>query len=44
MTKEVVISVQHLTKDYGLGRGIFDLSFEVHKGEVLGFVGTHGSG
>lgn len=41
---EKIISVEHLTKDYGLGRGVFDITFDVHKGEVFGFVGTNGSG
>lgn len=39
-----VIEVKDLTKDYGRGRGIFDLNFAVGKGEVFGFVGTNGSG
>ena len=42
--KEVVISVRHLTKDYGKGRGIFDVSFDVYKGTVFGYCGTNGSG
>ena len=41
---EEVIKVEHLTKDYGSGRGVFDINFNVHKGEVFGFVGTNGSG
>ena len=39
-----VIKVENLTKDYGNGRGIFDLNFSVNKGETFGFVGTNGSG
>ena len=39
-----VIVAKHLTKDYGDNKGIFDLTFEVKKGEVFGFVGTNGSG
>lgn len=38
------IEVKGLTKDYGHGRGIYDVSFEVHKGEVFGFLGPNGAG
>lgn len=39
-----VIEVSHLTKDYGFGRGVFDISFGVEKGEVFGFLGPNGAG
>jgi ABC-2 type transport system ATP-binding protein len=39
-----VINVEHLTKDYGSGRGVFDVSFHVDKGEVFGFLGPNGAG
>ena len=42
--KKEIIKVENLTKDYGAGRGIFDISFTINKGEVFGFVGTNGSG
>ena len=42
--KEVVVSIKNLTKDYGGGRGIFDISFDVYKGTVFGYCGTNGSG
>jgi ABC-2 type transport system ATP-binding protein len=41
---DTVILVDHITKDYGGGRGVFDLNFEVKRGEIFGFVGTNGSG
>lgn len=44
MTDEIVISTDGLTKDYGFGRGIFDVSLNVRRGEMLGFAGTNGSG
>ena len=39
-----LIDIQQLTKDYGDGRGIFDLNLSIEKGEVFGFVGTNGAG
>ena len=39
-----LIDIQHMTKDYGDGRGIFDLNLSIEKGEVFGFVGTNGAG
>ena len=38
------IVIEHLTKDYGNEKGIFDLDFSIKKGEMMGFVGTNGSG
>lgn len=39
-----IIKTKGLTKDYGKGRGIFNVNLEVQQGEVFGFVGTNGSG
>lgn len=38
------IEICSLTKDYGEGRGVFDINLSVSKGEMVGFVGTNGSG
>ena len=40
----VVIATSGLTKDYGSGRGLFDLTFGVEQGEVFGFLGPNGAG
>lgn len=39
-----VIEVKNLTKDYGNGRGVFGLNLSIAKGEMVGYVGTNGSG
>lgn len=39
-----VIQIEHITKDYGNQKGVFDISFTVEKGEILGFLGPNGAG
>lgn len=39
-----VISITDLTRDYGHGKGIFQISFCVDEGEVFGFLGPNGAG
>jgi ABC-2 type transport system ATP-binding protein len=41
---ETMIAVQDLTKYYGLTPAISHLSFEVGKGEIVGFLGPNGAG
>ena len=39
-----MIKVTNLTKKFKNGKGIFDLNFEVKKGEVFAFIGPNGAG
>jgi len=39
-----LIEVEHLTKSYGRGNAVNDISFTVEKGEILGFLGPNGAG
>lgn len=39
-----VIETVDLTKDYGFGRGVFDVDIHVDEGEVFGFLGPNGAG
>jgi ABC-2 type transport system ATP-binding protein len=41
---EPAVVTRGLTKDYGAGRGIFDLDLEIPAGEILGFIGPNGAG
>lgn len=38
------IEIQNVTKDFGQGRGVFDISFSVKEGEVFGYLGPNGAG
>lgn len=42
--EEVVISVKNLCKVFGDFRAVDDISFEVYKGEIFGFLGANGAG
>lgn len=42
--RKPIIVVDHLTKDYGYGRGVFDVSICVHEGECYGYLGPNGAG
>ncbi|WP_339321429.1 ABC transporter ATP-binding protein [Paenibacillus sp. FSL W8-0194] len=39
-----MLTVSHVTKIFPGGKGIFDISFTVEKGEVFGFLGPNGAG
>lgn len=38
------IEIENLTKDYGNKQGIFNLNLSIKSGEIIGYVGTNGSG
>ncbi len=43
-TKENVIEIEHLTKQYGSKTAVDDLSLTIRKGEVFGLLGPNGAG
>ncbi len=44
MSREALIQVEHLYRNYGETRAVVDVSFELAKGDVLGFLGPNGAG
>lgn len=44
MEKEKVITTKQLTKQFGDFTAVNGISFEVHKGEIFGFLGANGAG
>src|SRR5271169_3798497 len=44
MTEKIIISVNHLTKNYGNFQAVKGISFEVREGEIFGLLGPNGAG
>jgi len=44
INREILISVDHVSRYYGGDCAVDDVSFTVHRGEVLGFLGPNGAG
>jgi len=44
MSEPPAIHTSALSKDFGDGRGLFDLDLEVERGEIFGFLGPNGAG
>jgi len=44
MSAENIIEIKALTKRYGKARGVDDLSFDIERGEIFGYLGPNGSG
>ena len=39
-----MIKIEHLVKNYGSNCAVDDISFEIQKGEIVGFLGPNGAG
>lgn len=39
-----MIRTENLSRDFGNGRGVFNLSLDIKAGEIFGFIGPNGSG
>ena len=41
---EYAVDIRHLTKDYGMGRGVFNVTLSIRHGEAYGYLGPNGAG
>ena len=41
---EDIVTINKITKEYTNHKGVFDVSFTIKKGEILGFLGPNGAG
>jgi ABC-2 type transport system ATP-binding protein len=44
MSNQTLVHVEHLTRYYSLNCAVNDVSFDLAKGDVLGFLGPNGAG
>lgn len=44
MDKQILVSVESVSRDFGALTAVSDVSFSLNKGEVLGFLGANGAG
>lgn len=44
MNRQPLIRAEHLCRSYGERQAVVDLSFELHAGEIVGFLGLNGAG
>ncbi len=44
MSSDYIITAEHLTKKFGDFKAVDDITFNVHKGEIFGFLGANGAG
>jgi branched-chain amino acid transport system ATP-binding protein len=44
MTGDTLLKVESLMKAYGGVQAVFDVSFDIKKGDFLGIIGPNGSG
>ena len=44
MASDAVIQVEHLSRSFGKFRAVDDVTFDVRRGEIFGFLGSNGAG
>lgn len=44
MSNDLIISARQLSKSFGAAKALRDISFDVRKGEIFGFIGPDGAG
>ena len=42
--EDLIVKVEHLSKNFGNNKVLHDIDFKVHKGDVISIIGASGSG